>query len=408
MKTFFDLFSGGGGAAQGAKQAGLTPVGGVEIDPEIAAIYAANHGDHLTVGDVLSVRPGQFDRPDWFHASPVCKSFSAAKTNGKEHPIDVACAEKVAEFIEAWRPQYFSLENVSGYARSRSFEVVVNALHQGGYFPQWSILNAADYGVAQSRRRLILLAVRGGFVPPPPPPTPWIGWYEAIADLIPTLPESKLADWQIRALPQWVRESVLVRPSEALSRIERSEHEPSFTLSASATGTHQVRALLIHPTDQRTCPTPEGDTPAFTLTGAIAQTGNYPRALLIEGRNPRNPTIRAGNQPASTLPASITKGMPRALLIENTGARSDRPLQIRPPESPCWTIRAMGKDGHWHRATAIEEGRVVALTIPALARLQSFPDDYRWSGRKPVDGVAIGNSVCPQFFEGVIRNVLKS
>jgi len=121
VTTFFDLFSGGGGAAQGAKQAGLTPVGGVEIDPAIAEIYVANHGDHLAVTDVLDTCPTEFERPDWFHASPVCKSFSAAKTKGKEHALDIACAEKVAEFIEAWRPQYFSLENVQAYARSQSF-----------------------------------------------------------------------------------------------------------------------------------------------------------------------------------------------------------------------------------------------------------------------------------------------
>lgn len=372
MITFFDFFSGGGGAAQGAKQAGLTPVGGVELDHAIAEIYTANHGDHLTVADVLNARPGDYDRPDWFHASPPCQNFSTAKNGGMESAINIACAIKVAEFIEAWRPQYFSLENVAGYARSpRSFPIIVESLHRAGYFPQWSILNAADYGVAQSRRRLILLAVRGGFVPPPPPPTPWLGWHEAIADLIPSLPESKLAKWQVKALPEWVRESVLVEGRNPRNPTIRGVRQPASTLPASL-GKGYPRALLIHPTDQRTCPTPSGGDPAFTITSSMPQTGNYPRALLIE----------------------------------NTGARSDRPLQVRCPAEPIWTIRAMGGSGHWHRATAIEEGRVVALTIPALARLQGFPDSYRWSGRKVTDGVAIGNSVCPLFFEGVIQNLL--
>ena len=305
MITFFDLFSGGGGAAQGAKQAGLTPVGGVELDPAIASIYTANHGDHLTVGDVLATRPQDYDRPDWFHASPVCKSFSSAKTNGKEHPLDIACAEKVAEYIEVWRPQYFSLENVAGYARSQSFGIIIEALYRSGYFPKWEVLNAADYSVPQSRRRLILLAVRGGWVPPLPSPVRWVGWYEAIADLIPTLPESRLADWQLEALPEW---------------------------------------------------------------------------------------------------ADIATTAP--LLIENTGARSDRDLQCRLAHHPCWTLRAMGHDGHWHRANAVEAGRVVSLSIPALARLQSFPDDYQWSSRKTTDGTAIGNSVCPLFFERIVRTVI--
>lgn len=371
MITFFDLFSGGGGAAQGAKQAGLTPVGGVELDPAIAAIYTANHGDHLTVGDVLATRPQDYERPDWFHASPVCKSFSSAKTNGKEHPLDIACAEKVAEYIEAWQPQYFSLENVAGYARSQSFGIIIEALHRSGYFPKWEVLSAADYGVPQSRRRLILLAVRGGWVPPLPSPVRWVGWYEAIADLIPSLPESRLADWQIRALPEWVKDDLLVEGRNPRNPTIRTADQPSSTLPASVSKGYPI-ALLIHPTDQRTCPTPSGDDPAFALTAAMPKTGNFPRALLIE----------------------------------NTGARSDRDLQCRLAHHPCWTIRAMGHDGHWHRANAVEAGRVVALTIPALARLQSFPDDYQWSGRKATDGTAIGNSVCPLFFERIVRTMI--
>jgi len=58
MTTFFDLFSGGGGAAQGAKQAGLTPIGGVEFDPAIAAIYVANRAgtnDSTPTGTAISL-----------------------------------------------------------------------------------------------------------------------------------------------------------------------------------------------------------------------------------------------------------------------------------------------------------------------------------------------------------------
>ena len=372
MKTFFDLFSGGGGAAQGAEQAGLTPIGGVEIDPAIAEVYKANHGDHLTVGDVLKTRPGQYDRPDWFHASPVCKSFSAAKTNGRELALDIACAEKVAEYIGAWEPQYFSLENVAAYAKSKSFALVLNALYRAGYFPWVGVLNAADFGVPQSRRRLIVLAVRGGFVPPLPPPTPWMGWYEAIYDLLPGLPDSRLADWQIKALPDEYKCSLLIDGRNPRNPTIRESRDPSFTVPVSV---HKgwICALLVHPTDQRTCSTPAGDRPSFTVTAAMPQTSNYPRALLIE----------------------------------NTGARSDRPLQIREQDQPCWTLRAMGHDGHWHRANAWECGRIVRLDISCLARLQSFPDDYRWSGRNVTDGTAIGNSVCPVFFEQLIRAVME-
>jgi hypothetical protein len=56
---------------------------------------------------------------------------------------------------------------------------------QLGYWLHVDVLNAADFGVPQTRRRLVVRAVRGGFVPHLPPKIAWRGWYDAIADLIP-------------------------------------------------------------------------------------------------------------------------------------------------------------------------------------------------------------------------------
>jgi hypothetical protein len=96
------------------------------------------------------------------------------------------------------------------------------------------------------------------------------------------------------------------------------------------------------------------------------------------------------------------------LLIENTGARSDRELQTREADEPCWTLRAMGQDGHYHRANALlENAKIKALDIACLARLQSFPDDYKWTGRKSLDGMGIGNSVPPLMYKA-ISEILKN
>lgn len=334
MTTFFDLFSSGGGAAQGAKQAGLIGIGGVEWNRDIAAIYSANHG-RIKPMNILTTDPDSMTPADWLHASPVCKNFSAAKTGRLETAWDIVCARKVAEYIRVWEPKYFSLENVPSYAKSKwSLPVILDALYGMGYLPKTATLNAADFGVPQSRRRFFLWAVRGEFAPDIVGREPHRGWYDAIADLLPGLPDTKLAKWQVARLPD------------------------------------DYQSLLVHPTDQRTHPMKFPCSPSFTVT------------------------------------ASMGSQRPAALLIEKIGARSDRLLQTRTGDRPCWTIRALGHDRHWHQINALVNYRTVRLDIACLARLQSFPDDYQWSGKKSTDGTVIGNSVPPLLMEKVIRSVV--
>jgi Site-specific DNA methylase len=165
------------------------------------------------------------------HASPVCKQFSNANSNKGEAQLDIDCAKKVAEFIQVLQPPSFTLENVEAYRKSKSFHLILEALYSQGYWVQYQVLNSADFGVPQSRRRLILMAVKGGFIPPLPPKQKHIGWYEAIADLVHDLPDSKLADWQLKALPDEIRESLLCEFTFSCSenRAIRTADKPSFT-----------------------------------------------------------------------------------------------------------------------------------------------------------------------------------
>lgn len=198
------LFCGGGGVDIGARAAGLALAWGIEYDAEIADVARRNLGNHIITADILDVDPAMLPHVTVLHASPPCPNFSVAKTDRGETPHDIALGRKVAEFVRVLMPRIFTLENVYAYRHSESWTIIADTLNECGYWHNIEHVNAADFGVPQSRQRMIVRAVRGGWVPMLPAPVEHVGWYAAIADLVDDLPDSKLAPWQLRRLPEEV------------------------------------------------------------------------------------------------------------------------------------------------------------------------------------------------------------
>src|SRR3990167_9474340 len=187
--TIATTHSGCGGVEVGAAAAGFRSLWRIEIDPAIAAIADGNLEGETTVADILSVDPANLEVPDAIHFSPVCKRASVA-THAGESAEDVAHGQWIARFVDHHQPRIITLENVWPYRNFSAFQIVLAALVRNGYFYDFERVNAANFGVPQTRRRLILRAIRGSLLPPLPPPVSWAGWYAAIEDLIPSLPAS--------------------------------------------------------------------------------------------------------------------------------------------------------------------------------------------------------------------------
>jgi DNA (cytosine-5)-methyltransferase 1 len=233
--TGITLCSGGGLAALGLQAAGVQLVGAVEYDPAIAAVYSANLGDHITVAPVQEVDYRPWAGVDVLQVSPPCPSFSVAKAGGQETELDTAIAAAIVRAITTIRPRVLWVENVEGYAASASYRAIRAALDNLDYWSHATVVNAADMGVAQTRRRLILRAVSGGWMQPfrpLPAALPWVGWYAAIADLIPTLPESAFADWQEAYRPPApTRAYIINRNMDKYGDGLRWADQPMFTVS---------------------------------------------------------------------------------------------------------------------------------------------------------------------------------
>ena len=195
-------FSGGGLVEEGLKGI-IDPVVAVEYDEKISGVYRNNFGQHIVTADVRDVDPKELVKQidgevEYFHASPVCKNYSQAKSDHAEVELDKETAASTAEFINAVKPKVVTIENVKGYKDSDAMKIITDALDANGYTWDADVYNAADFGGYTNRERLIVRAVRDGKLTAKPKKTEHkSGWYEAVADIIPTLTEKKngVANW---------------------------------------------------------------------------------------------------------------------------------------------------------------------------------------------------------------------
>ncbi len=179
----FSCFHCGGGSSFGYKLAGFDVLGGVEIDPEMMAIYRANHfPKHSYLMGVQEFKnipdaelPADLFNLDVLDGSPPCSSFSMAgsreKAWGKEKMFREGQAHQVLDdlffhFIEVavkLRPKVLVAENVKGLimgAAKGYVKEIFAGLNKAGYDCQLFLLNASRMGVPQARERTFFIARR--------------------------------------------------------------------------------------------------------------------------------------------------------------------------------------------------------------------------------------------------------
>ena len=159
-----DLFSGCGGLTQGFVSTGrYTPVAAVEWDLHAAATYAQNFGDHIYVGDIADWVRGSIPAADVVVGGPPCQGFSAL---GKQDPNDPRNDMWLhyVETLERVRPAFFLLENVPQFLNSQQFQDLLSETATGGRLGSYTleafVLNAADYGAPQARKRAVVIGRR--------------------------------------------------------------------------------------------------------------------------------------------------------------------------------------------------------------------------------------------------------
>lgn len=493
-----DLFAGPGGSGLGLRALGLDEVG-LEVDPATCATRAAA-GLATIRADVARYPTGHLAGRVWgLWASPPCQLFSQAgpglgklvlaeladavrdafagqATIGRHRrrvaralQAHLAAAPKTrrlpradrsarawqaahqatlvaqpARWVRACRPAWVALEQVPEVLPL--WRVYAAELGRRGYATWAGVLNAADYGVAQTRRRAILIASLDRRVLPPEPThhdprrggclfglPPWVSMAQALG-WGPDQPARTVAGHRN---PRWA-----YPPGERSGRVlaveteQTSQHadgrvpylreagRPAPTAVANAD-----RWLLRTNRDQRPDGTrqtadPAAD-PAPTVTGKAGSqwrlstnhhTGDHGQmyqrdagrpAPTVTGRGDRS-TVRTGN---STKGGQRPGGRTRP--VHDPAPTVDRASAQWAFQRPATTVAGtprVGRPGHKDRDQGTWEawfgGEAVPVTLRELAMLQGFPPDYPFHGTKSQRCAQIGNGMPPQLAAAIVAALM--
>lgn len=166
MITFVDLFCGGGLGARGAVTAGAKPILAVDAWDIATATYKSNFPTaEVQCSPIENIDPWALAdsyRPDVLLTSPECTSHSIARGAKPSCEQSKETAIGIIPWIEAMEPRWLIVENVNRMKKWGRHNELVGTIESHGYTVNDLVLNAADFGVPQSRKRMFLVCDREG------------------------------------------------------------------------------------------------------------------------------------------------------------------------------------------------------------------------------------------------------
>ena len=163
MTEFIDLFSGAGGFSIGFEKAGFTSIAGYDINDKALQTYEKNHKEAQSFNKDISESEPNIKDIDLVIGSPPCQGFSVA--SGGERDIEEARNQLVFDFVD-WiaeiKPKVAVMENVASLRNIEEgfVDLLKEEYNKAGYIVESKVLNSANYGVPQKRERFFMIALR--------------------------------------------------------------------------------------------------------------------------------------------------------------------------------------------------------------------------------------------------------
>jgi DNA (cytosine-5)-methyltransferase 1 len=371
MKSI-DLFAGAGGLSCGLEQAGFTPVLANEWIPQYAETYQLNHPDtQVVVGDVREVSEVDLKRRlgvdegeiDLVAGGPPCQGFSI---NAPIRTLDDSRNHLFKDFlrvVSSIKPKAVLIENVPGIislGRGTVVQQIYKELQHMGYTVGHRILFAGHYGVPQLRFRTVFIGIRNykGKVSFPEPQ------YDAKA--VANFAGAKELCLSVAPLfAQDLKHKISVW--DAMSDLPELEN-----------------GQLISP--KKYAIPPQNDYQKYLRKGCRELTSHY-AAKIAEVNLERLKHIPQGGSWRDIPFELLPEGLKRARRSDHT----KRYGRLH-PDSLCSTILTKC-DPHWGSFFHPTQDRVIS--IREAARIQSFPDNYKFTGSITQQYEQVGNAVPP-------------
>lgn len=166
-----DLFAGCGGLSLGFEMAGFEIPVAVEIDAWASETYKNNHPDtKVIIEDITKVTDLNtiLDKPcviDGIIGGPPCQGFSLSGNRDKKDPRNSLFMEFV-RFVKHFKPKFFVMENVTGILSMKTMtneyvkNIILNEFRLAGYRVEIFVLNSAEHGVPQTRKRVFFIGLK--------------------------------------------------------------------------------------------------------------------------------------------------------------------------------------------------------------------------------------------------------
>lgn len=354
-----DLFCGCGGISAGLRAAGFDVIAGVDVEPNYMTTFSHNFPEALSLqADLSDLHPQDFmerlglrrGELDLLAGGPPCQGFSK-NVPRKYRFLEDANNLLVRTFldcVEALKPRYVVMENVAemknGFEQSYSGEVL-DRLSASGYEVAHGVLNAADFGVPQRRRRAFFVAARDGLDP-----------------RLPRATHSKEASTGgLFPSPSYV---TLKEAIGDLPNVEHGYNEPE---------------------------TPYACDPFSDYQQLMRNGHNTVRNHVARHLKPTQYARLAALEPGQGL-----KDLPEHLRVKGgySGAYGRLTWDMVPPTITRWVFHpGSGRWGH------PEDIRV--LTIREVARVQGFRDDFEFVGTYTQQAGQLGNAVPPLLMKSI-------
>jgi DNA (cytosine-5)-methyltransferase 1 len=453
-----DLFAGCGGLSLGFKASGFEISAGLELDSQAAASHGLNFHPfderHQRPFDITKTSPSVLcrnlnlgkveDAIDVIVGGPPCQAFArvgrAKLREVDEHPEAflydprAQLYKSYLDYVDAFRPIALLMENVPdvlNHGGQNIAEEVCDVLERHGYVCRYTLLNSVFYGVPQMRERMFLIAYRrelGISSPSFPAPThshvlpagyegsravalkvlnglfseasdyvesptsttqlmPAVTAHEAIGDLPPIDARRELKAGTLkRGARKFDRPTIAYDTSRKLSAYAVAMKTwPSFEAPSDGLYDHQIRYL---PRD-------------YVLFSAMREGAEYPELHALAMQRFMRKASVLGMKANSTAWNKLKSEM---VPPYDPGKFPNKWWKLR-SDWPARTLMAhLGKDGYSHIHYDSDQARTIS--VREAARLQSFPDGFRFCGTMNPAFRQIGNSVPPLFAKAIAKTMI--